>query len=68
MANYDERIEAGWNFDNSYARLPKSFFSEIELNPVKAPKLIILNDKLAITLGLDIDALKSEKGVGVFCW
>lgn len=66
MTNNNERIETGWNFDNSYARLPKSLFSNFELNPVQAPKLIVLNDSLATSLGLNVDALKSEEGVAVF--
>ena len=59
------RKELGWNFDNSYARLPKSFFTKVDPNPVQAPKLIILNDSLATTLGLDVQALQSEEGVEV---
>lgn len=30
-----KNIEAGWNFDNSYARLPKSFYNSIDPNPVQ---------------------------------
>jgi len=58
-------IETGWNLDNSYARLPKSFFTHINLNPVRSPKLIILNYPLAKSLGLNIQALKSKDGVAV---
>ena len=57
--------ETGWNFDNSYARLPKMFFTEIDPNPVSAPKLIIFNDSLATSLGLNIDMLKTEDGIAV---
>lgn len=57
--------ETGWNFDNSYARLPDIFFTEIDPNPVSAPKLIILNESLATSLGLNIDMLKTETGIGV---
>ena len=57
--------ETGWNFDNSYARLPEMFFTEIDPNPVSAPKLIILNESLATSLGLNINMLKTEKGIGV---
>ncbi len=56
-------IEAGWNLDNSYARLPKSFFSSHKPTPVRAPQLLILNESLAVSLGLDVDALQSEEGV-----
>ncbi|MBU8881239.1 YdiU family protein [Bacillus sp. FJAT-29790] len=57
--------ETGWNFDNSYARLPKSFFSGINPTPVRSPKLIILNNQLAASLGLDVKKLQSEDGVSV---
>ncbi|MFD0621262.1 YdiU family protein [Paenibacillus sp. GCM10027629] len=53
----------GWNFDNSYAQLPKSFYSSMSLNPVRSPKLVVLNQPLAASLGLDIQALQSEEGV-----
>ncbi|MFK9094018.1 protein adenylyltransferase SelO [Bacillus salipaludis] len=58
--------ELGWNFDNSYARLPKSFYSSQNPVPVRSPKLIILNSPLAVSLGLNVEGLQSEKGVGVF--
>ncbi|WP_041090216.1 protein adenylyltransferase SelO [Jeotgalibacillus soli] len=57
--------ETGWNFDNSYARLPKSLFSSINPTPVRSPKLIILNQQLANSLGLNVQALQSEDGIAV---
>ncbi|SEW15247.1 protein adenylyltransferase SelO [[Clostridium] fimetarium] len=59
-------IEAGWNFDNSYARLPKSFFTRQSPAPVGTPKLVILNHELAISLGLDEQALQSKDAVAIF--
>lgn len=58
--------KTGWNFDNSYARLPKSFFSTLNPNPVSSPKLAILNEQFAASLGLDAGALQSEDSVAVF--
>ncbi|WP_232696478.1 protein adenylyltransferase SelO [Brevibacillus daliensis] len=58
-------IESGWNFDNSYTRLPKSFFTRLDPTPVRSPKLIILNDLLATSLGLNVQALQSNDGVAV---
>jgi len=58
-------VETGWNLDNSYARLPKSFFSSLNPTPVRLPKLIILNYPLAISLGLNIQVLQSKDGVAV---
>jgi uncharacterized protein YdiU (UPF0061 family) len=54
---------AGWNFDNSYARLPSSFFVRLSPVPVATPRLVILNRNLTGTLGLNDDALRSPEGV-----
>ncbi|WP_445489168.1 protein adenylyltransferase SelO [Niallia sp. 03133] len=58
--------KTGWNFDNSYANLPKLFFSSILPTPVRSPKLVILNNELAESLGLDIQAMQSKDSVEVF--
>ena len=42
------------NFDNSYARLPKSFFECIKPTPVKEPKLVRFNKPLANEIGLNV--------------
>ncbi|WP_042273371.1 protein adenylyltransferase SelO [[Clostridium] dakarense] len=65
MNNKKDVIEMGWNLDNSYTKLPKSFYSEINLNPVPSPKLVILNYPLAKSLGLNSDELKSYDGVSI---
>ncbi len=57
--------ETGWNLDNSYARLPKLFFSRLNPTPVRLPKLIIFNYPLASSLGLAIQALQGKDGVAV---
>lgn len=57
--------ETGWNFDNSYARLPKTFFTLLNPTPVSSPKLIILNEPLAASMGLSVQALQSNDGVSV---
>ncbi|REE55378.1 uncharacterized protein YdiU (UPF0061 family) [Paenibacillus taihuensis] len=58
--------DAGWNLDNSYARLPQSFYTRMKPAPVRAPQLSVLNDPVAAALGLDADALRTETGVAVF--
>ena len=47
----------GWQFDNSYARLPEIMMSRV--NPVKviSPKLILLNNDLSKELGLNFGIL-----------
>ena len=59
-------IQTGWNLDNSYARLPKLFFTSQCPAPVRSPKLIILNDSLSASLGLNVQALQSEGGIAIF--
>lgn len=66
MTQSKEITESGWNLDNSYARLPNSFFSSISPTPVRSPQLIILNEPLATSLGLNVQALQSEAGIAIF--
>jgi uncharacterized protein YdiU (UPF0061 family) len=58
--------KTGWNLDNSYARLPESFFSFCHPTPVRSPKLAVLNNDLARSLGLDPEALSGSEGAEVF--
>ena len=60
-----ETSKIGWNFDNSYARLPKTFYTRLEPTPVQAPKLVIKNDSLAEALGLNPLALDTKEGISV---
>jgi uncharacterized protein YdiU (UPF0061 family) len=59
-------IKTGWNLDNSYASLPKKFFTKQNPTPVWSPKLIILNYPLAKSLGLNVLELQSNDGIEVF--
>ena len=58
--------KSGWNFDNSYTRLPETFFSYVEPTPVRSPKLAVLNHDLARSLGLDPEALSGGEGAEIF--
>lgn len=66
MTKKKEITDAGWNLDNSYARLSNLFFTNQKLNTVQSPKLAILNYPLAASLGLSTEGLQSEDGVAVF--
>ena len=50
-------------FDNSYARLPERFFSRLPPTPVSAPRLIRLNESLALQLGLSPTRLATSEGI-----
>ncbi len=55
----------GWNFDNSYARLPQLFYTKINPEPVPTPNLVVLNQSLTESLGLNPDTLKLEEGIDI---
>lgn len=65
MTEKNAVVETGWNFDNSYTRLPKFFFTSLNPTPVRSPEIIIINGKLSPALGLNLHALKSKEGAEV---
>ena len=60
------RPDAGWTFDNSYTRLPEAFYVRLNPVPVRAPKLVVFNKPLAVSLGLNPEALQGDEGAAVF--
>jgi len=64
-AKSDKKRAFGWQFDNSYARLPETLYSRVAPVPVVKPGLAILNESLAKDLGLDPDALR-DSGAHIF--
>jgi serine/tyrosine/threonine adenylyltransferase len=60
-----DRHPVRFGFENSYARLPERFYARLNPVPVAAPRLVKVNVELARNLGLDPDALASEKGVEI---
>jgi uncharacterized protein YdiU (UPF0061 family) len=65
MTQEQSTNKTGWNLDNSYARLPQSFFTSITPNVVRSPKLILLNEPVANSLGLNIEELRNKENVEV---
>src|SRR5699024_865861 len=61
-----ERHKPGWNIENTYAKLPNSFFTKTKPTPVHSPKLVVFNDQLATLLGLNAEVLQSDEGTAVF--
>ncbi|WP_028546527.1 protein adenylyltransferase SelO [Paenibacillus taiwanensis] len=58
-------LNAGWNFDNSYVRLPDSLYTRLNPTPVPFPQLVVINQPLADTLGLNTKALESAAGIAI---
>jgi uncharacterized protein YdiU (UPF0061 family) len=57
---------AGFVFDNTYARELEGFYVPWKAAQVAQPSLVKFNRELAEELGLDADALESEKGARIF--
>ena len=64
-AKSDKKSAFGWQFDNSYTRLPETLYSRVAPVPVVKPGLAILNENLAEDLGLDAAALR-ESAADIF--
>ncbi len=62
----NNKTSLGWNFDNSYTRLPASLFVRLNPTPVRAPRMAVFNRFLAETLGLNPDGLAGDDGVALF--
>ena len=54
-----------FEFDNSYRRDLAELGIEWKAAPAPAPQLVVLNDALAVELGVDPDVLRSGEGVAV---
>ncbi len=66
MSKNKSIIKTGWNLDHSYLQLPGAFYTRLNPTPVSAPTLVLFNDPLARSLGLDADALDGEEGAAIF--
>jgi uncharacterized protein YdiU (UPF0061 family) len=61
-----EATGVGWHFDNSYARLPESFFARLNPVPVRSPRMAVFNHALGASLGLNTEALADDSGAAIF--
>lgn len=59
------KVDAGWNLDNSYLSLPDIFYTRVKANKVTSPKLIILNNPLAKLLGFNIEGLQDKEAIDI---
>lgn len=56
----------GWQFENTYAALPEIFFAQATPAVVRAPRVAVLNDRLADELGLNLRGIAPETAAAVF--
>ena len=50
----------GWQFDNTYTKLPNNMFSKLSPIPVEAPEVVIFNHALSKEIGLDFSNTNNE--------
>ena len=62
----DKNRPAGWNFDNSYLRLPEVLYSRVRPVPVARPATAVFNLPLAERLGLEPGAMADEEWAEIF--
>lgn len=56
----------GWNVECSYCELPETFYTVVEPNIVSSPQLVLTNEELAVSLGLDEKQLHSKEAIAIF--
>lgn len=49
-----------WNFEATYLELRDMFYDRGPIHPVDKPELVLLNEPLAETLGLDIETVRED--------
>ena len=62
----NDQTSIGWRFDNSYTRLPAPFFVKCKPMPVREPSVVLLNDRLAESLGLSLSHLRKQDVAALF--
>lgn len=61
-----EMPAVGWQFDNTYAQLPDVLFAPATPARVRAPRLSILNHRLATELGLNHEGMSVQAAADLF--
>lgn len=61
-----ENNSAGWRVENTYSQLPNPMFAPARPATVRAPRLVILNHRLAEELGLDFKGISPEAIAALF--
>jgi len=60
------QTQTGWNFDNSYLKLPDIFYQQLPPVSVRTPQLVLFNHALAEQLGLKSQDLNTPQGAEIF--
>ncbi|AXI00610.1 YdiU family protein [Sporosarcina sp. PTS2304] len=55
-----------WNIECSFCQLPQAFYTSVSPNSVSSPQLVLVNDQLADSLGIDPQQLNTPKCISIF--
>lgn len=58
--------KAVFNFNTTYTTLPQEFFAKVRPQPIASPDIIIVNDALATSIGLDLSDLNKKDQAELF--
>ena len=59
-------LDVGFDFKNTYTKLPDKFFSRVLPGPVKKPSLLLFNQNLASDLGLNFSKVTDHDKASIF--
>jgi len=59
MNSKGNHLDADWRWEHSYPQLPSLFFTRVSPTPVRSPAVVVLNEPLALSLGLNPDLLEA---------
>ncbi len=65
-ASATDQNAVGWRFDNTYSRLPDDLFAPATPSGFRAPRVAVLNHRLADDLGLDLRAMTPDAAAALF--
>lgn len=65
-ASVEDHNTVGWRFDNTYSRLPDVLFAPAQPAAMRAPRVSILNHRLADELGLNLGSMSPEAAAALF--
>lgn len=65
MSNIKRKDNFDFCIDNSYLELPDILYTVQIAKPVKDPQIILLNNALALEIGLDADGLSTLEGTAI---
>ncbi|MCX6932658.1 MAG: YdiU family protein [Verrucomicrobia bacterium] len=58
--------QLGWRLEHTYAQLPGALHVAVAPTPVRAPRMLVFNRRLAMELGLEGERLAGPEGAQIF--